>query len=517
MGTPTNSTPPTLNKHSNIHPLQQTTLHIDDSSEHFINIPDKNPNHTRYIFQNLNGISSYNLYMGFSDFVGDCSDLAADYVGFCEHNLNLDYSTKNICMNALRHKYHSSKLIMSDSPVSTKTKFKPGGTGHYLQGNLLGKVESHERDRLGRWTCVNLQGKGGKISIYAAYQTPISVSNQANITFHTQQKVIFETERTNEEEVIDDRTPWKRFKKDFIKDVQEKMSKGHEVLIFANFNEDRTDKNSIINTLVEELHLTDTWREHNNNQKEISTYHRGTKRLDYCLASRNLARSVKNITFTNFEEIANSDHRGIVLDIDETAVFNKKPITEFHERQLFSNDRKQIQEYLLNLQNHLLENGAYRIMDELTSSSIFQQEKLERLDNTITDASISAEKKLKTRRRPWWSSKINKIRYQLRLLRNHHKRLKQGYTQSPRIQLQLESNNMHVTLETTITASSIRIQEMNQQLTDLVKSAREIREREQLDRFDYLNRNGMKSKAAVNKLIRQKERLADAFRQVKNI
>lgn len=365
--------------------------------------------------------------------------------------------------------------------MHTKTQFKPGGTGHYLQGNIVGKVDKHAKDRLGRWTCTDLHGKEGKIAIFAAYQTPVSCLSAANITFHTQQKVIYEKEKKTDEEVVDDKTPRKRFKRDFIKEVQQKLNDGHEIIIFADFNEDRHAKDSIIVSLVEELNLVDPWTEHHPDKDNYATYARGVKRLDYCLMSRKVARAVRGIHYTNFSEISNSDHQGVVLDLDEKLIFDQKPSTEFHDRQLFSNDRKQIQTYLVHLQKHLVANDAFKIIAELTSSKEFQPDRLERLDNIVTDASISAERKLKTRRQPWWSSKINKIRYKLQLLRNHHKRLKQGFKSSPITQLQSEKSEIEVTLADTITKSSRYLQETKAELGKVIKSAREAREQEQME------------------------------------
>lgn len=86
----------------------------------------------------------------------------------------------------MQHILNPAKLYLVDSPLNTSTKFKPGDTGHILKGGLLGRVVSHEKDRLGRWTCVNLIGCDKKIAIYIVYQSPTSSMNNSHITFHTQ-------------------------------------------------------------------------------------------------------------------------------------------------------------------------------------------------------------------------------------------------------------------------------------------------------------------------------------------
>lgn len=403
---------------------------------------------------------------------------------------------------------------MADSPLNTSTKFKPGGTGHIVKGGLLGRVASHEKDRLGRWTCVNLIGRDRKIAIFSIYQSPVGSLNNSHITFHAQQRIIYETEKTNPEEKINDKTPRKRFRQDLVKTLDTKLADDYEIMIMGDFNDTFENDKSVLHDLAGRG-FKDVWAE--KGHPEIATYQRGTKRLDYCLATSKIYSAITAIHVTNFKEIANSDHRGLVVDIDPDSLFNKKQVTEYHERQLFSNDRKQVGKYLLAVASHLKENNAYIMMEELQGEPALQEAKLERLDNIITEAMLSAERKLKTRRRPWWSNKINRARFKIRLLQNHHSRLKQNLEESPVIQFKLDDNGFNVTLPRTLTKNSVEIQKAKEELKEIISNSRKYREEEQLARHDYLNRNGMKSQAEVIKRIWQKERLADAYRQVKTL
>lgn len=177
-----------------------------------------------------------------------------------------------------------------------------------------------------------------------------------------------------------------------------KLADNYEIMTMGDFNDLLDNNKSVLHNLLG-LGFIDIWK--NKGNPEIAMYQRGNKRLDYCLVTLRIAAASVAIHFTNFKEIANSDHRGLILDLDPDTLFNKKLPTEYHECQLFSNDCKQVGKYLSAVSSHLKENNAYLIIEDFQSSEEFQGEKLERLDRIITDGMLSGECKLKTCRQPW--------------------------------------------------------------------------------------------------------------------
>lgn len=123
----------------------------------FISTPTSKPDSiTRIIFQNLNGISHYNLSNTTRDFLADCDRHSPDIICFCEHNLSLTSAVKDQLSTAVRRHYKRARLVISDSPTPTATPFKPGGTGIILLNKMADCVDKQYQDPLGRWTCCTL-------------------------------------------------------------------------------------------------------------------------------------------------------------------------------------------------------------------------------------------------------------------------------------------------------------------------------------------------------------------------
>lgn len=362
-------------------------------------------------------------------------------------------------------------------------------------------------------------GRRKKLVVYAAYQSPVQSASQGQFTFHQQQltEIKLQKAKAQVKEATKDKETRQKCQDDLLDDMSKYARDEYDMVIMADFNETDERLDSIVAQLKTKYHLTDVWAQLKPNDMNIPTYERGRHRLDFCLASENVASHITDIYVTNFREISNSDHRGIVFDMKESYFTEKQHSTKFLDRTLLSNDAVQVGKYLQKLHDLLRDQNIFDRTESLCESEEFRKDDLEKIDQAITEACLIAEKKLKRRRRPWWSKKVNKLRIRARILGTHLSRLKQGFRASVHLQWKCDSNDLQLTLPWSIKETKQLLAAAKEELKDGIKHSKDLREEEQLTRIDVNRRMGDMNQAKIQKLIYQKERLAEAFRKVKSI
>lgn len=159
-------------------------------------IHPKAPNTTRIIFQNLNGIPYINLKHNWINMLAEFKDLDEDMFTCCEHNLQINRKTKNQIYEATRKvkSIKMSKTILADNPLQTSTDFKPGGTAQVITNELVGRIATAVKDKIGQWTHTTFNSQANPITIYSAYAPTASIPTTARATNTMQQRVFFEQE-----------------------------------------------------------------------------------------------------------------------------------------------------------------------------------------------------------------------------------------------------------------------------------------------------------------------------------
>jgi hypothetical protein len=67
----------------------------------------------------------------------------------------------------------------------------------------------------------------------------------------------------------------------------------------------------------------DVFNLHTGQECNIPTYTRGTKRIDFILASYNILPFVEKVGYTAFYDASESDHRGAFLELSDKIIDNK--------------------------------------------------------------------------------------------------------------------------------------------------------------------------------------------------
>lgn len=419
---------------------------------------------------------------------------------------------------AVRQHYRRAHTLFSDSPAISATPFKPGGTGIILLNKFADCVQSQYQDPMGRWTCFTLRGKNRVISILSVYQSPINSSQSTVSTYHQQQMSYLQQQANanNTPVSLTNKSPRQYFKQDLLRYIKQLKSNSHELVIFGDFNEPPNDK-SITFQLSAQCQLAGPWEQQFSLPPTINTYARGKTRIDCVLLSNTLTDCVQLVKYTDFHLIAQSDHRGLFLDFDDN--FMKTTSVPIHQpapRDLWSNDRKQAQQYINKFYDHCTQNNVFKLMDQLNNSEQLNVTAIERIDSIYGQACKAAESACTRRPQSWWSTKIHKLHTQYRKLNQQIRGLRTGHDLSAAINRQLKSRDIFYQVPVTLSACQHEKLCLRSELQQIVTESRKARDEELQYRYHIHTANGQKSKARITREIQQKEKLSSAYKQVKS-
>ena len=130
----------------------------------------------------------------------DYSNMNAGILQINEHNSDTKNSeVREGYQNNLKKHWLHSRTEFSTSKISAKNDWLPKGTLVSILGKWTGRVLTTKTDKqLGRWSCVNLQGKEDQvISIYSAYRVPQDTLPGPFTTYTQQYQLLQDNEETD--------------------------------------------------------------------------------------------------------------------------------------------------------------------------------------------------------------------------------------------------------------------------------------------------------------------------------
>jgi hypothetical protein len=202
---------------------------------------------------------------------------------------------------------------------------------------------------------------------------------------------------------LENTTPRKQFIIDFINQFQEICNDPDEfVLLALDANSNMLDDTNGIQLLARECGMVDLCESIHPGIGEFPTQVRGSKRIDYMIGTRNLLPFIMKIGYIPFNEIFDTDHRPMFVDISQTILEDPSKIPEPKIRLVGSNStNKESERYIRHLYNKLLKLNVFQQAEELYQLSQSEVEedqqinimqKLNELDDIITTAMLVAEK-----------------------------------------------------------------------------------------------------------------------------
>ena len=340
-----------------------------------INVSTKWPNSNetqtiRILHYNAKGIASGNNYDEWEGLLNRLDEIQVDV--YCLNEISID-TRKSCVQHNIReigrlHDPHM-KIVMESSKVTNtnnETIFKPGGTMVGIKGNWSGRTiipkGVKNKDELGRWSTIHLQGRQGQIiTIMSVYR--VCAHSEGNRTVYIQQQVDY---MNKYKKIIDPR-------EQIIKDVKhtalEYIQNNHKVIIGVDINDDAgAEYKNRWNNMIQEIGLRNIHQSKHGGNELPRTYDRGKRCIDMIAVSENVTnKMVIRAGILPFYTLSASDHRAMYIDIDTQELFdnNKPDVTRQSFKRFTTKNVKKCDKYLHKLDQYFEQSKMYKKVIEI--------------------------------------------------------------------------------------------------------------------------------------------------------
>jgi hypothetical protein len=466
---------------------------------------DKPINTFRITFNNINSLGAHQYHHTIQQIAETQQSLGIDYLGMTEHCLNTTQpNVMRTIQNSLR-RHHLGRYIlqMNSSETQTATPYLPGGTAALLMGDNISRLEPNGRngDSMGRWSYMTLRRHHKPpITIYTVYQVNAQPTNDIGITaWHQQRLHLNEQNRSSIH-------PRMAFTDDLIASVHTMQQQNHEIIIGGDFNDTLHNHRSNILRLATHTGLIDPWTQLFPDHSEFSTYFRGSKRIDAILCTPTILGCIRAFGYSPYNWLTNSDHRAIVLDVDEKSFFgcDTDTLPPLNLRGIRTNDRQQVAVFIRQWYSHLAANNAFSRIKDIDSDSITTPE-IESLDRLIGQGGDSAERKCRRRRSTLYSNKLSTLRTLKSITYGNLRTIRMGKKQTNTFQTRVNRHNLGIQLESELQAAQHQYNTIKQEFDEATKHHREQRLKEQDEMIEKALSQGKRPKATAIQRIKRHE------------
>ena len=166
-----------------------------------------------------------------------------------------------------------------------------------------------------------------------------------------------------------------------------------------------TNTDSGMAELSTECGLIDIFAQRLGTALQPNTWQRGTKRIDYVLASPSIGTMIRAAGYEPFGYRLTSDHRAVFVDLDTKALFGTKPspIAPLTHRDFESNNPGAIPKYITSMIRELKQHNFAARMSVLTGLKEPDHQLAETLDRDLERAAKHAAKRCKKKYKTPWS------------------------------------------------------------------------------------------------------------------
>jgi hypothetical protein len=217
--------------------------------------------------------------------------------------------------NNTRSIFNNFQLNYSRNSTVSKANYLPGGTAQVCMGNLTGRISCalHDDKKMGRWSGHKIQLQNDTflfvVTAYRVCKTSKVAAKSSTISSHRQQYMILR------EEGEENPKPRRQFITDLNKQLKEWKVQSHDhIILMMDANEFHGEEQSGIKKLMLENNMVDAYKEKfPMDTEEFPTHINGSKRIDFILTTSHTMKYIKNIGYTSFYDIYDSDHQGIYI------------------------------------------------------------------------------------------------------------------------------------------------------------------------------------------------------------
>ena len=390
----------------------------------------KEDTHTRIWAANINGLSYDNMGGKMVEIIATKKETSSDIIVCVETNTDTTrYDVKSNLYSTFSS-LSTPQLTCSATPVKCQTVFKPGGTLLLSSGPITSRMIDSGTDYLGRWSYQTYSGKKGiKNTIINCYQVPRQQPRKGRFTNSAQQEahlLSLDRQCTNVRQL---------FYKELSEFLTTLQRKGHDVLLLGDFNDDLSEVNSGMARILSRHKLHDLMR-YAVGTTNVTTYTRGSRRLDYALGSERFLLAFLQGGYERFGDRLKTDHRPYYLDFCTKLLFGVLHIYEKmdQERFLKGRDTPKVTKYLKTLHDKLEQQNAFNRMTELYESDTPDHQLLETLDALYLTLALKVEYDERRKYNHEWSLKLLTQRAHVSVLKYYMAQFKSRYSHHESIQ-----------------------------------------------------------------------------------
>ena len=436
----------------------------------------------RIYFQNVNGLRPQDDGSDILDAFYHMETIRADIFGFVETKLDCQQSKVQELFHSQKRKvWPHCKLQSSSSSAPWHSLYKPGGTLLGVTGPLVGRVKRSISDELGRWSIMELLGRGGRsLVLICAYQVCKSASSGSSTAYSQQLSLL-------RQKNLDNPDPRKHFVRDLTNIVSAYHKQDSDIILMGDFNEVIGLKADAMASVVRAGQLTDTQIFCHGLTTEDSTYARGPNRVDYIFASARLLPFILRQGCEPFNARIFSDHRAVFLDLSYPGIFDRSPnvLASPPCRHVLYNCPRHIQTYLQYVSKYSQEHSLLERACLLTDGPRDDDAAI-RFDNDLTKGMLAAEAACKRRPRSPWSMALHDAMSTKYVLARHLSQLLTKRDMSESIQRLQAKLPEPIPLPASIPLTQNALRRAQTQCRHVVRNARNLRKQYQQDRIDAL-------------------------------
>jgi hypothetical protein len=245
----------------------------------------------------------------------------------CLTETNISWEARDVKHKVLQHlrkHWRKSKVATSSSSwVFPESSYQPGGT-LTLVGNPWATRASTNGDTsgMGRWSEVCITGKKNKVTFITAYRVVQKKGGvQGFKTAFLQQCSILRTRGKSDDEL----DPRKLILEDLGKRIKALKEENHEIILSIDANDTLQNISSEFTKFALQHGLSDILVDRHGTDGEPATYARGTRRIDYVMATQAINEYVKAAGIMPLKTFSDSDHRPNFVDIDLVKFLENEP------------------------------------------------------------------------------------------------------------------------------------------------------------------------------------------------
>ena len=440
----------------------------------------------------------------FNDICTVIKEVQADIFGGQEHKLDTtQVHVRSTLYETGRQHWDRNRMCFGTTPISFHSHYNPGGTFLVTVGNISGRILHQKQDKWGRWVRQEFSGKdGARVVVISAYQPVAKHGREGNLTVSAQQQSLL---LQNQDPTDNPRTA---FRRDLFNLLDTYQQAGVEILLMGDFNETFGMDPEGLGRIANELSLGNLMACRHSSSPP-ATYARGTKFLDYALASHRVSQALSRAGYESFNERLPSDHRGYYFDFVTSILFGSptQDLATPSKRMLKATNPVQVTTYIDWKYKYLLAHNVFERSEKF--SYLGDRHKFaERIDKDVLAASLAAEAVIPVFREPAWSVELVQARQKVQVLKKCVSLLRTGLSNPQVLQEYLQKFPDEPSPPSQAKCSQ-QWRHAKTEVQEIIKQSYARRDFERTQRLQALDRSVKKADKAEAKRLRKIKKAED--------